>query len=84
MEFATAGLSGSQPFPAMAKAYDPDTGLMKRGNRGGCGRRLYAQVGLVRLFSIHMDWRGLIWIERDFDLLGIETPLIPLNPYGLG
>jgi hypothetical protein len=44
MEFATAGLSGSQPFPAMAKAYDPDTGLMKRGNRGGCGRRLYAQV----------------------------------------
>jgi hypothetical protein len=30
-----------------------------------------------------MDWRGLIWIERDFDLLGIEIPLISLNPYGL-
>jgi hypothetical protein len=21
-----------------------------------------------------MDWRGLIWIGRDFDLLGIEPP----------
>jgi hypothetical protein len=39
---------------------------------------------LVWLFSIHMDWRGLRGIERDFDLLGIETPSIPLNPYGLG
>jgi hypothetical protein len=28
----------------------------------------------VRLFSIHMDWRRLIRISRDFDLLGIETP----------
>jgi hypothetical protein len=26
----------------------------------------------------------LIRIEGDFDLLGIETPSIPLNPYGLG
>jgi hypothetical protein len=26
----------------------------------------------------------LIWIEEDFDLLGIETPSIFLNPYGLG
>jgi hypothetical protein len=41
-------------------------------------------LGLVRLFSIHMDWRGLIRIGGDFDLLGIETPSIPLNPYGLG
>jgi hypothetical protein len=39
---------------------------------------------LVRLFSIHMDWRRLIRIGGDFDLLGIETPSIPLNPYGLG
>jgi hypothetical protein len=31
-----------------------------------------------------MDCRGLIWIGGDFDLLGIETPSIPLNPYGLG
>jgi hypothetical protein len=31
-----------------------------------------------------MDWRGLIWIEGDFDLLGIKTPSIPLNPYRLG
>jgi hypothetical protein len=30
---------------------------------------------LVRLFSIHMDWKRLIRIERDFDLLGTETPL---------
>jgi hypothetical protein len=41
-------------------------------------------LGLVRLFLIHMDWRGLIWIGGDFDLLGIKTPSIPLNPYGLG
>jgi hypothetical protein len=38
----------------------------------------------LRLFSIQMDWRGLIRIVRDFDLQGIETPSIPLNPYGLG
>jgi hypothetical protein len=25
-----------------------------------------------------------IWIGGDFDLLRIETPSIPLNPYGLG
>jgi hypothetical protein len=25
-----------------------------------------------------MDWRGLIRIERDFDLLGIKTSSIPL------
>jgi hypothetical protein len=43
-----------------------------------------ARLGLVRLFSIHMDWRGLIRIGGDFDLSGIETPSIPLNPYGLG
>jgi hypothetical protein len=42
------------------------------------------QLELVRLFSIHMDWRGLIRIGGDFDLLWIETPSIPLNPYGLG
>jgi hypothetical protein len=34
-------------------------------------------LGLVRLFSIHMDWRGLIRIGGDFDLLGIKTPSIP-------
>jgi hypothetical protein len=32
-------------------------------------------LGLVRLFSIHR--RELIWIGRDFDLLGIETPQSP-------
>jgi hypothetical protein len=41
-------------------------------------------LGPVRLFSIHMDWRGSIWIGRDFNLLGIKTPSIPLNPYRLG
>jgi hypothetical protein len=34
---------------------------------------------LVRLFSIHMDWRGLIRIVRDFDLLGIETLSIHMD-----
>jgi hypothetical protein len=43
-----------------------------------------SMLELVRLFSIHMDWRGLIRIESDFDLLGIKTPSIPFNPYGLG
>jgi hypothetical protein len=44
----------------------------------------HSQLGLVRLFPIHMYWRGLIRIGGDFDLLEIETPSIPLNPYGLG
>jgi hypothetical protein len=47
-----------------------------------CG--MATDVGLVRLFSIHMDWRGLIRIGRDFDLLEIKTLSIPLNLYGLG
>jgi hypothetical protein len=34
-------------------------------------------LGLVRLFSIHMDWMRLIWIGGDFDLLGIKSPSIP-------
>jgi hypothetical protein len=40
---------------------------------------LIAALGLVRLFSIHMDWRGSIRIERDFDLLDIETPSIHMD-----
>jgi hypothetical protein len=39
-------------------------------------REVFPPLGLVRLFSIHTDWRGLVRIERDFDLLGIETPSI--------
>jgi hypothetical protein len=35
--------------------------------------------GLVRLFSIHMDWRGLIRIKRDFDLLEIKTLSIHMD-----
>jgi hypothetical protein len=38
-----------------------------------------AAVGLVRLFSIHMDLRGLIRIGGDFDLPGIETPSIHMD-----
>jgi hypothetical protein len=41
-------------------------------------------LGLVRLFSIHMDWKGLIRIGGDFDLVEIEIPSIHLNLYGLG
>jgi hypothetical protein len=48
---------------------------------GGDGK---APSGLVRLFSIHMDWRRLIRTVKDFDLLEIETHSIPLNPYGSG
>jgi hypothetical protein len=34
---------------------------------------------LIRLFLIYMDWRGLIWFRRDFDLLGIKTPSIHID-----
>jgi hypothetical protein len=40
-------------------------------------------LGLVRLFPIHMDWMGLEKIEKKFDLFGIQTHPIPLNPHGL-
>jgi hypothetical protein len=35
--------------------------------------------GIFRLFSIHMDCRGLIHIREDFDLIGIETPSIHMD-----
>jgi hypothetical protein len=38
---------------------------------------------LVRLFPIHMDWMGLEKIVKKFDLFGIQTHPIPLNPHGL-
>jgi hypothetical protein len=40
-------------------------------------------LGLVQLFPIHMDWIGLEKIEKRFDLFGIQTHPIPLNPHGL-
>jgi hypothetical protein len=40
-------------------------------------------LGLVRLFPIHMDWMGLEKIVKKFDLFGIQTHPIPLNPHGL-
>jgi hypothetical protein len=30
-----------------------------------------------------MDWMGLEKFEKKFDLFGIQTHPIPLNPYGL-
>jgi hypothetical protein len=30
-----------------------------------------------------MDWMGLEKIEKKFDLFGIQTNPIPLNPHGL-
>jgi hypothetical protein len=36
-------------------------------------------LGLVWLFSIHMDWRGLIRIGGDFDLQGIKPPSIHMD-----
>jgi hypothetical protein len=41
-----------------------------------------APSGLVRLFPIHMDWMGLEKILKKFDLFGIQTHPIPLNPHG--
>jgi hypothetical protein len=41
------------------------------------------QLGLVRLFPIHMDWMGLEKILKKLDLFGIQTHPIPLNPHGL-
>jgi hypothetical protein len=40
-------------------------------------------LGFVRLFPIHMDWMGLEKILKKFDLFGIQTHPIPLNPHGL-
>jgi hypothetical protein len=40
-------------------------------------------LGLVRLFPIHVDWIGLEKFEKNFDLFGIQTHPISLNPYGL-
>jgi hypothetical protein len=34
-------------------------------------------------FHIHMDWMGLEKIVKKFDLFGIQTHPIPLNPHGL-
>jgi hypothetical protein len=44
-----------------------------------CCYQILQYLGLVRLFSIHMDWRGLIRIRRDFDLLGVQTPSIHMD-----
>jgi hypothetical protein len=35
----------------------------------------FHSLGLHWLFLIHMDWRVLVWIERDF-----TRDLNPLNP----
>jgi hypothetical protein len=40
-------------------------------------------LGLVGLFPIHMDWMGLEKILKKFELFGIQTHPIPLNPHGL-
>jgi hypothetical protein len=45
--------------------------------------RVRACLGLVRLFPIHMDWMRLEKIVKKFELFGIQTHPIPLNPYGL-
>jgi hypothetical protein len=50
-------------------------------NQGMCVD--HSTLGLVRLFPIHMDWMGLEKIKNKFDLFGIQTHPIPLNPYGL-
>jgi hypothetical protein len=41
-------------------------------------------AGPLRACSVIFNPYRLEGIERDFDLLGIETPSIPLNLYGLG
>jgi hypothetical protein len=45
--------------------------------------RAASLLGLVRLFPIHMDWMGLEKIVKKFELFGIQTHPIPLNPHGL-
>jgi hypothetical protein len=44
---------------------------------------LETPLGLIRLFPIHMDWMGLKKIKKKFDLFGIQTHPITLNPHGL-
>jgi hypothetical protein len=74
-EFAPSR-TGGNPALGIADPVKPTT--------FNCDGRNRTLSGLVRLFSIHMDWRGLIRIGGDFDLLGIESPSTPFNPYGLG
>jgi hypothetical protein len=49
----------------------------------GTGMDTSPTFGLVRLFPKHMDWMGLEKNEKMFDLFGIQTHPIPLNPHGL-
>jgi hypothetical protein len=51
--------------------------------QGQLGVSLDTLSGLVRLFPIHMDWMRLEKILKKFDLFGIQTHPIPLNPHGL-
>jgi hypothetical protein len=55
----------------------------KVARRPGPLLRSAANLGLVRLFPIHMDWMGLEKFLKKFDLFGIQTHPIPLNPHGL-
>jgi hypothetical protein len=41
---------------------------------GGMHMQRQNLLMLIRLFSIYIDWMKLIRIERNFNLLGIETP----------
>jgi hypothetical protein len=54
-----------------------------RGIRRLGGKLVHFPLNPLVTKSIHMDWRELIRIGRYFNLLGIETHSIPLNPYGL-
>jgi hypothetical protein len=47
------------------------------------GLTLISFLGLVRLFTKHMDLMRLEKIEKKFDLFGIQTHPISLNPHGL-
>jgi hypothetical protein len=48
-----------------------------------CFFSVFPVLDLVRLFPIHMDWMGLEKILKKFDLFGIQTHPISLNPHGL-
>jgi hypothetical protein len=53
-----------------------DQYVFTHGNRS---QGVCSPLGLVRLFSIHIDCRRLTRIGRDFDLLGIEIPSIHMD-----
>jgi hypothetical protein len=67
----------------MSHAHENYSDEVHQEARGTRMRATGVLLGLFRLFPKHMDWMRLEKIVKIFDLFGIQTHLIPLNPYEL-